>query len=533
MATSSSASQSSGSSSSVPGLLPSPQTDFSLQLSQWLQSLSQSQAQWAAQQFAQTSAVTDAQINNYLAEAQQGSDLAGSMLNDYENVFAPMQDQYAANAGQYASQGRINNEMGMAESNSMQAGNAAKINAEQELQSFGIDPSSGRYQDLVRASDTANAAAAAGAGETARLNTEQEGQRRLVNAIEMGQQLPGNTVNALNSAYQGIAGAENAVLGNANTGVNLTTSPNTFAQTAQNVKVPPVGNTSRSSQGSTSGTVSGGGGSNGNSNDPFNMDRFGRSQPNAPGGSSGAGSAPAFSNPGGGVTIQNPYAAPGGGDQWSMVGPESNDGIFNPGSADSQSPYTDNGWSSGGNQWDPNAGFSTPQWDDQSWNGGSTYGGDLSTPQANWPDPSQGYSDPSQGYADPSAGYDTSGWDTSGSGDLGSWSTAGTQDWSGSSGDADWGDYARGGNVSQGRGMIPQPGQGGGHVPRQMSPSGGRQTDDIQAVIPQTGGRAMLNADEFVIPRDVVKWKGQEFFQKMIAQSRKSRTGAPAKPQRG
>jgi hypothetical protein len=62
-----------------------------------------------------------------------------------------------------------------------------------------------------------------------------------------------------------------------------------------------------------------------------------------------------------------------------------------------------------------------------------------------------------------------------------------------------------------------------------MSPSGGRQVDDVQAQAP--GGPARLNADEFVIPRDVALWKGQEFFQKLIDQSRARRVTAPAKPQ--
>ena len=43
----------------------------------------------------------------------------------------------------------------------------------------------------------------------------------LTNAIAIGQQYPGQAVNELNSAFQGISGAENAALGNANTGVAL------------------------------------------------------------------------------------------------------------------------------------------------------------------------------------------------------------------------------------------------------------------------------------------------------------------------
>ena len=46
--------------------------------------------------------------------------------------------------------------------------------------------------------------------------------------------------------------------------------------------------------------------------------------------------------------------------------------------------------------------------------------------------------------------------------------------------------------------------------------------DDVQA---------RLNAGEFVVPEDVVRWKGEEFFQKTIQGSRKAKAEAPAKPQ--
>lgn len=56
----------------------------------------------------------------------------------------------------------------------------------------------------------------------------------------------------------------------------------------------------------------------------------------------------------------------------------------------------------------------------------------------------------------------------------------------------------------------------GGFVSRELSPSGGSTTDDVNA---------RLNAGEFVIPKDVAQWKGKEFFYKMIAQARKLRAG--------
>ena len=66
----------------------------------------------------------------------------------------------------------------------------------------------------------------------------------------------------------------------------------------------------------------------------------------------------------------------------------------------------------------------------------------------------------------------------------------------------------------------------GGFVSRELSPSGGSKTDDVQA---------RLNAGEFVIPKDVAHWKGKEFFYKLIAQARKNRSGGgqPEKTQSG
>lgn len=61
----------------------------------------------------------------------------------------------------------------------------------------------------------------------------------------------------------------------------------------------------------------------------------------------------------------------------------------------------------------------------------------------------------------------------------------------------------------------------GGQVPHQASPTGGQAVDDVPA---------RLTVGEFVMPKDVVSWKGEEFFQKLINNSRKAKEEAPAKP---
>jgi hypothetical protein len=54
---------------------------------------------------------------------------------------------------------------------------------------------------------------------------------------------------------------------------------------------------------------------------------------------------------------------------------------------------------------------------------------------------------------------------------------------------------------------IPPGGTPGGAIPSSASPSGGAQTDDVPA---------RLTVGEFVNPKDIVAWKGQEFFYKQI-----------------
>jgi hypothetical protein len=65
---------------------------------------------------------------------------------------------------------------------------------------------------------------------------------------------------------------------------------------------------------------------------------------------------------------------------------------------------------------------------------------------------------------------------------------------------------------------------GGGDIPDAWSPTGGKKVDDVPA---------NLTAGEFVIPKDVAEWKGQEFFYKLMAASRKTRAMAGSNGQTG
>lgn len=74
-------------------------------------------------------------------------------------------------------------------------------------------------------------------------------------------------------------------------------------------------------------------------------------------------------------------------------------------------------------------------------------------------------------------------------------------------------------------GAVPEQDEAYSHqgipVTARMSPSGGADTDDIPA---------RLNAGEFVLPEDTVRWFGEKHMQNLIEKARKERAEAPAKP---
>lgn len=243
----------------APGTVGGPQTyqaqagptSISTQLGT---SLSAQQAQQSAQS---STYIPDYAESPILREAAQ-----------YARSMAPVvyqwgMDQYNKNQGNidtmmrnaltYASPARIKAEMGMAQAGVMQGAEAGRQSAIRDLQSYGIDPSAGRYNALDSANRVMSAAQAAGAGNVARMGTEAAGVQQQQTAQGLSQQNYG----------QGY-GAAGAMTGLLNTTMSL--------------KFPPLGTTS-TSQGTSSGTgsslsagesVSGGGGST----------SFGYAQPN-------------------------------------------------------------------------------------------------------------------------------------------------------------------------------------------------------------------------------------------------------------
>lgn len=524
--------------------------------------LSQQMLQWGQSVFAKTSQITDQAVGNFFNVSQQMQGLSNNLTDQYNNIFAPQNASLAREANSYNSSARQAVDMGMAGATQAQAGDAGMKNSEEALRSYGIDPSSGRYAALDKAAAVQNAANVAGAENMQRNADAATGMKLRSEAVQVGATLPAAIANVNNTAIQANTGASNATLANANTGRNLMSLPNDYLKTAMEVKLPPTGNTSQSKGQSTNQSTSATPSSSNAKSDPSGGGG-GSGAGHAAGGGSGGGGGPAWMPQHGGsgssgtgtfddYSYNNPAGGVGTGDfQWAgnqdIYQPDPNGasmGVGQPGYSDNpvgniyDNPFGDGGFG-------------------QTWNGGDTGGtftGSQGAQNTEWGninyDPSQNAVDPGWGqtYDQPAQTDWGNGADQYTGG--GSQSTDyGTSDpssdyYAGNYGGGTAGDY--GGAAYKLGGAIPQKGTNrnaykgphgafmsdGGQVDPSMSPSGGQQVDDVQAQGPGNSN-IRLNADEFVIPNDVAKWKGQEFFQKLIMDSRKRFQQAPAHGQQG
>jgi hypothetical protein len=528
--------------SSTPVSIRTPENDLIDQIAGVASAMANQLYSWAGQEYAKTSQVTDQTVNNFLNVSNQMLNFSNGLTDQYNNLFAPENAQLIKDANSYASPERMAVDMGMAGATQAQANKAAMDNATRALQAYGIDPSSGRYAALDKAAAVQNAANVAGAENMQRVQDIQMGQNLRSQAVQVGAQLPAAITNSANTAIQANTGAINASLANANTGRNLMSLPQSYLNTAMGIKLPPTGqqssgfsigrsNSSRpSSQGGQGGAGQPRSSSGNQPSGPAWMPQHG--VPGSPGGGGIYSVGPKVMGGGGGGTdwgaltsgyspdwdqIQNENPDWFGGSGYETgtgyIGDQSNDSFDYGGS----NPFSDSGfgqtydyggdtygfggqngtdYSDFGSYYDPSA--NQPTFDTSGW-------GDYSQP-----DPSTNWGD--GGGAVPYTDYSSGSYD-SGGGDTGSYYDS-YDDGSGGGGydsSMDYGSYGDEDSFYAQGGAIPEY-TTGGRVPNSASPSGGRRTDDVPA---------NLNAGEFVVPKDVVAYKGQEFFQRLIRAARK------------
>lgn len=206
----------------------------SLQQSQLNYDLGTKQLEWAKEQYAQDKGVTDQIVGSMKANMDQNTADAKEFSDRYKNTFEPLQDQFIQQAKDYNTPQRTDFEMGRAQSGVATQFEAARQAAQQDLESYGINPSATRFQALDAATRTQQAAATAAAGTTAALNTEATGRDLLLQANNLGAGLPGEATNASGAAVGAGSAASGTQLATTASGANTMGTSTQYKQLGAN-----------------------------------------------------------------------------------------------------------------------------------------------------------------------------------------------------------------------------------------------------------------------------------------------------------
>ncbi|HEY8354290.1 MAG TPA: tail fiber domain-containing protein [Methylophilaceae bacterium] len=139
----------------------------------------------------------------------------------YQDLFQPLEDRFVEEASTWDSPERQAQRAAEAKADVLQNAAAQRAASQRQAASMGVNPASGRFQGLDRASELQTALAAAGAQNQARDQVRKEGMAMRADAVNVGRGLPAQSAQAAslglaagNSALAGAQGAHGAFMGN-------------------------------------------------------------------------------------------------------------------------------------------------------------------------------------------------------------------------------------------------------------------------------------------------------------------------------
>lgn len=178
--------------------------------------ISKDQLDWAKEQWQATQEMLGPLLDQQFDMSEEQRELARVDRQRWREKFLPAEDRFIDRALDYDSSARRELEAGRARAQVQQALDAQRNNAQQRLNSYGIDPSQTRSHAIDAAQRTQAVAAQAAAGNQARARTEQMGTALLSDVSNMGRGLPGQAA----ASYAGALNAGNSYVGNQNSAVN-------------------------------------------------------------------------------------------------------------------------------------------------------------------------------------------------------------------------------------------------------------------------------------------------------------------------
>lgn len=172
------------------------------QEAQWAQQ--QWQTEWPYIQQATTSDLASQQLQQ--TATKQLMDFSKNQQDFYEAQYQPMEASYNNMVSNWASPNQIATNAGQAMANVNESVNAQKTSSQQQLEGYGVDPSSTRFAGLDAAVAVQGGAASAGAGTQAIQNTKLQQLGMMAGAINTGRGAV-NSVASLSGAGTGATSA--------------------------------------------------------------------------------------------------------------------------------------------------------------------------------------------------------------------------------------------------------------------------------------------------------------------------------------
>lgn len=204
--------------------------------------LGKEQLEWAKETYKNDKEIIDRVVGDMLTDADINRDMAAKDRERYETIYQPLEDQLAQEAEDYASPERREREMAKAQAGVAVQMDAARENAQRELEAYGIDPSSTRYAALDIGVRTQQAAAAAAAGNQASDVVDATGRALRSEAINVGRGYPGQIAGQYGTALNAGNSAGGQQLAGTQSGAN-TMGTNTQYMGLGNQAVGTWGNT--------------------------------------------------------------------------------------------------------------------------------------------------------------------------------------------------------------------------------------------------------------------------------------------------
>ena len=197
-----------------------PLMNASMEQSAAASKMGEQQLAWAKEQYGRDTAVSQRVIDAALTRQATNDAAAAADRQRYERLYQPLENQLISDATSMGSAERQRFEMGKAQSNVAQQFEASRRAATQNLESYGVDPSSTRFAALDAGSRIAQAAAEAAAGNQAQAQTEAQGRALRSEAINVGRGYPGQVAQTYGTALQSGNAGLNSALATTASGAN-------------------------------------------------------------------------------------------------------------------------------------------------------------------------------------------------------------------------------------------------------------------------------------------------------------------------